>query len=330
MELFLSADNLLNRGTWRQWLLGVAASHSHQGDLKTKIKFKKNPARVYIFYRPRSCRRLFSNCGHEGLIELRRWAVVILMQIHEADSLTWRLNGPTEIKDGDIFAISLSLILNNPSVEEDKWLPIYHFPRKKKKNKLSRTTTVATARNKWVCRRASGKIPSWTCRSIIMRHIIAWLTANGLFAAGWCTFLHWLWQSMKNCLIRKNFGPICEGIACFEPRKKPPQMRKRLCVLSTEHTWRCQAASVSFDCILIDHLHAFQMQIMLTGNDTSSATTLQRLPVKTFELKCTGWCGGPKMLSLRDFFLNKSADSLSYNGKCFVRLWLHLWFTASR
>lgn len=99
---------------------------------KNQIK-KKNPARVYIFYRPRSCRRLFSNCGHEGSIELRRWAVVILMQIHEADSLTWRLNGPTEIEDGDIFAVSLSLILNNPSVEEDKWLPIYHFPRKKKK-----------------------------------------------------------------------------------------------------------------------------------------------------------------------------------------------------
>lgn len=158
---------------------------------------------MYIFYRPRSCHRLYSNCGHEGSIELRRWAVVILM-----------------------FDVSLSSILNNPSVEEDKWSPIHHFPRKK--NKLSRTTTVATARNKWVCRWASGKIPSWTCRSIIMRHIIAWLTANSLFAAGWCTFLRWLWQSMKNCLMRKNFGPICEGIACFEPLKKPPQTRKRL------------------------------------------------------------------------------------------------------
>lgn len=63
---------------------------------------------MYIFYRPRSCRRLYSNCGHEGSIELRRWAVVILM-----------------------FDVSLSSILNNPSVEEDKWSPIHHFPRKK-------------------------------------------------------------------------------------------------------------------------------------------------------------------------------------------------------
>lgn len=86
---------------------------------------------TYIFYCPRSCRRLYSNCGHEGLLEWRRWAVVILMQIQQADSSTWRLNGPTEIEDGDIFAVSLLSILNNPSVEDDKWLPIHHFARKK-------------------------------------------------------------------------------------------------------------------------------------------------------------------------------------------------------
>lgn len=86
-------------------------------------------------------------------------------------------------------------------------------------------------------------------------------------AAGRCTFLAWLWQSLKNCLVRNNFGLNRQGVGMVFDTKtkkafKPPENKK---------------VENSFKCILIYHLHHFHMQMTLLRIGISPATVLKPL-----------------------------------------------------